>query len=340
MQVQLEDLLHATLDAYRSLLGATGESCGEAMPQIGHDLRQRLEGLRTQVAAEAAPGAIVETKRQAETELQRWSATACAYFKDKGAEVKELMLLVANTTQGVSERDQRYAGRLSELRGGLDSIAGLDDLTKIRQALSRSSTELKTCVERMKQDGEESVARLRAELSAYQSRLEETERQASQDLLTGVSSRRAVERQIELRISQARRFCLVFFDLNGFKQINDRHGHLAGDEVLKQFATQLQSFFRSTDVVGRWGGDEFIAVVDCGLEAARTRIERLREWVFGDYTIEVGGTAIQTRVRAAVGLAAWNPGETLAALLARADEAMYEDKPLHSRARQVAGLPL
>jgi len=101
---------------------------------------------------------------------------------------------------------------------------------------------------------------------------------------------------------------VMMFDLNGFKQVNDTHGHLAGDEVLKQFATELRGAFRPLDDVGRWGGDEFIVVLDCGLEEARGHVERVQKWVFGDYTVRGEGSPRKLPVDASVGVAAWREG--------------------------------
>ena len=95
---------------------------------------------------------------------------------------------------------------------------------------------------------------------------------------------------------------VAIFDLDNFKQINDRYGHPAGDTLLKQFATELRTFFRATDIVSRWGGDEFLVIVDCSDEDVRDRIEPVRKWVDGDYTIIIGGEARKVSVRASVGV--------------------------------------
>ena len=110
------------------------------------------------------------------------------------------------------------------------------------------------------------------------------------------------------RIAHSRVFSVILLDLNEFKQINDSHGHPVGDEV-KQFASELKSAFRSTDVVARWGGDEFVVVLDCDIGEAKAQIERLSQWVFGEYTIRAGRNALKIKVDAAVGVAAWKPGK-------------------------------
>jgi diguanylate cyclase (GGDEF)-like protein len=131
---------------------------------------------------------------------------------------------------------------------------------------------------------------------------------------------------------------IAMIDIDGFKGVNDRHGHLVGDELLKQFAGELRSACRATDVIGRWGGDEFLAVFDCGMAEAESRRDRVRKWVCGNYTVKTGaGTVrmspIQLSIDASIGLAELRPGELMKDLLARADAAMYEDKA-QSRQRQ------
>jgi len=108
--------------------------------------------------------------------------------------------------------------------------------------------------------------------------------------------------------------------------VNDAHGHLAGDDLLRQFATELRSASRSTDVIGRWGGDEFILLLECEMSSAEAQIERLAKWVCGSYKIESTGAVKEIAVNASIGLAAHRAGETMKELLDRADAAMYERK--------------
>jgi diguanylate cyclase (GGDEF)-like protein len=135
---------------------------------------------------------------------------------------------------------------------------------------------------------------------------------------------------LERACAQNRVFCVVILDLDRFKQVNDTHGHVAGDSLLKQFAQELRSNVRPSDIVGRWGGDEFILVLDCDLAAAKSQIERMRKWVCGDYTIQTGTGAAKIRINlgASVGMAQWQPDETAVQITERADAAMYREKEL------------
>jgi diguanylate cyclase (GGDEF)-like protein len=301
--------------------------CGvQVCPHLGQNLQQSLFSLQERLSSEATPESVRKTGQCVEVELEQWSGRAAAYFKEKANEVKEIMMAVARTAEAVGERDLRYTRQFNDFTGRLRSIANLEDITQMRHSLVESATELKTCVDRMAQDGEASAAQLRAELSAYQTRLEEAERLASIDSLTGLANRRRVEQQLELRVAQGRKFCVLIFDLNGFKQINDEHGHLAGDDLLRQFGLELRAAFRATDVVGRWGGDEFIVVLGCGLDEAQVHIGRVKEWAFGEYTVKIGAGPRKVSVNAAIGIAEWKAKETVAQMLARADRDMYQQK--------------
>jgi diguanylate cyclase (GGDEF)-like protein len=135
---------------------------------------------------------------------------------------------------------------------------------------------------------------------------------------------------MERRIESKQVFCAVFLDLNRFKQVNDVHGHMAGDSLLKQFAEELRSNTRPTDVVGRWGGDEFMLILDCNLAGARIQIERLQRVAFGEYTIKSGtnGEKIKVRVDASIGVVEAQPGQTAHEIIEQADAGMYKDKKL------------
>jgi diguanylate cyclase (GGDEF)-like protein len=326
MEVQLEDLLQATLQSYRAALQSMAECGKQVFPQFGDEMRQTLLQLQKSLSSDASPAAVLETQKQVDVQLREWGNRASDYLKERTNEVKEIMTLMAKAAQTVSERDQKYVGQFEQLGSRLESIANLEDLKAIRQSLSQSATEMKSRVVDMSRDSRQSIAQLHAELRVYQARVEEVERLAFRDFLTGLDNRQYVEQQLAFRVKRAQAFCLILFDLNNFKLVNDSWGHLAGDELLKQFAQELRSFFRPMDTVGRWGGDEFIAVMDCGLHEAMRHIENLPKWLFGDYKITVGGVTRKMQVRASFGVAAWQTGETALEVVGRADAAMYGQK--------------
>ncbi len=319
-------------ESYRASLTAIGVSATQICPQIGEDLQRDLLNLRDRLCVDAEPDTLAETGKQIEQDLKSWGESASEYLRETARNVKEIMLMVAETTQAVGERDLRYARQFGEFAGQLAAIGDLGDLAKIRLSLAKSAQQLRSCVENMVQDGEQSVARLRAELSTYQSRLDEVERIATLDPVTGVANRYKAERQIQARIERAGDFSVAVFDLDSFKQVNDLHGHSAGDALLRQFAAELRSFFGANVLVSRWGGDEFLVILDCGAADVRSRIESARRSAEGGYDVAADGEKRRIVVHASVGTASWRPGETAAELVARADAAMYQEKAQRKKA--------
>ncbi len=316
----------AAIAAYRSALVAMGNCSMDACPALGGELKDHLDNLGRKLA----PGMDVATLQSTETEVREqlgdWGQSTARHYLKKSDEVRDLLLVMAGMAESVGSRDERCAGQISEVTARLTVIASLEDLTEIRASIVKSASELKMSIDRMASEGKAAVDRLREQVSIYRTKLEKAEEIAFRDALTGVRSRLCVERHIERRIAEGVPFCVAMVDIDSFKCVNDVHGHLVGDEVLKQFSTELVSACRSNDVIGRWGGDEFIIVLECALLEAAAQSERLTKWVCGNYTIQGSPTALKLRVDASIGMAEFHPGETMHNLLARADAAMYEKK--------------
>lgn len=324
---QVEDALQSTLASYRDALMAIGTANGRACPPASVRLQGALLALHQRLATEASPSVVSETEKQLETELQNWADEAAGIYHAKTTEVKDILSLLARAAVEVGERDQRYSEQFRQLTERLQATTRLNDLTAIRQSLSRSVIDLESCVSEMNRDGRNYIAQLRAQLTTYEARLEEMALVASLDALTGLFNRRTVEAELERRIRDGCRFSLIYLDLNSFKQINDTFGHVAGDDLLKQFARELRTVCRAKDVVARWGGDEFVVIVDASLYETQLLVARIEKWVAGRYMIALPKPAT-VKVTASVGFAGWQIGETLSDVIRKADSMMYEHKAL------------
>lgn len=166
----------------------------------------------------------------------------------------------------------------------------------------------------------------RHEMEAAQQALE---RVTQHDALTGLFSRLCAQERLEHEHQRAvlsgQTFGVVLIDLDHFKQVNDQHGHHVGDEVLVQFAQASQHVLRDTDLIARWGGEEFLVILPDTREPSEVlqALDRLQAQL---RTTSVSHTAPSLRISFSAGYALWAPGEDVATLLQRADQALYSAK--------------
>ncbi len=154
---------------------------------------------------------------------------------------------------------------------------------------------------------------------------EKLERLSLTDDLTGLPNRRGVMSFLEFEISKSKRYeeplSVALLDLDDFKAINDTYGHLVGDTVLREFAALMRSKLRASDIVGRWGGEEFLVIMpNTDLRTAVGVIERLRKEVSERYFDLVG------RLSVSAGVAELREEDDTASIIRRADENLYRAK--------------
>lgn len=172
------------------------------------------------------------------------------------------------------------------------------------------------------------VARLKREVEITRRQLVDAERAANQDTLLPILNRRAFVRELARFAAFAERYgtpaSLLYFDLDGFKSVNDAHGHAAGDAVLQHFAGMLASHVRGTDVVGRLGGDEFgVVLAHVTLDYARRKGEELTQTLSSNPPRWQGQPVA---VNFSYGAYELRPGEDADIVIANADQAMYAQK--------------
>lgn len=157
---------------------------------------------------------------------------------------------------------------------------------------------------------------------------EKIRRMAVIDELTGISNRRYCFSELQRLVEMTRRhdtpLSLLMIDLDHFKQVNDTHGHQAGDAVLRHAAATMRATLRATDTLCRYGGEEFVALLpEIGQAAALQTAERLRAALTAA-PCPTAAAAIPVTV--SVGVATWRAGDTDDTLLSRADGALYRAK--------------
>jgi diguanylate cyclase (GGDEF)-like protein len=178
-------------------------------------------------------------------------------------------------------------------------------------------------------DAEKRMARLQA-------RIDYLEGLSVTDELTGLLNRRGFAAQLDRALAAGRRTgqggAMLIADLDGFKEVNDRFGHAAGDDLLRQVARLLSERVRRTDAVARLGGDEFAILLVGATEKGTENKAALLKSLIADTPFVVG--AEQVKVAVSIGFAFYGNGETEDELFRQADMAMYAAKRQHKLARR------
>ncbi|TFG81326.1 MAG: diguanylate cyclase [Erysipelotrichales bacterium] len=160
------------------------------------------------------------------------------------------------------------------------------------------------------------------------SNLEQYRKEASEDQLTGLSNRRYIKAVMEAKLIEFNQlntsFGIAFIDIDHFKHINDEYGHDIGDEILKLVANTLESNLRRHDMVGRWGGEEFIVVFsNIDAEGLAIVTEKMR------FLVEASKLRMKDKeihVTISIGATISLPGDDIEGMVKRSDELMYQSK--------------
>lgn len=224
-----------------------------------------------------------------------------------------------------------YAGALLESHDGypLGTLCVLDyhprELTeRQRFALQALANQVMAHMELMKSHREQ--ARL---IAALQTARKELTRQAATDPLTGLFNRRAFQRRLAQELALIQRgappAALLMIDLDHFKDINDELGHQAGDDVLVGFAALCREQFRESDVIGRWGGEEFVVLMpNTETAAANCAAQRLHEQLSRTVLLEAGDAP--GRVTVSIGICSLREGCHASERLKAVDQQLYRAK--------------
>lgn len=166
-----------------------------------------------------------------------------------------------------------------------------------------------------------SVIKLKRTFRESERRAVQLEQAANVDGLLGIANRRYIQRKLDEYVSEGEPIVLLVIDVDHFKSINDTHGHLVGDDVLRAVSNCMQEMLRPDDIIGRWGGEEFLVLArDTDRRGALALAERIRQSVESQSFEQVG------RVTVSIGIAENEQSTTVSQVFADADRALYRAK--------------
>jgi diguanylate cyclase len=276
------------------------------------------------------------------------------------AEKKELETFLRQLTERLQEVDAQLQGSESlsearlqssrdldaavkqEVRGMESRVQAAEDLDQLKHDLQSHLDNIVSQLEQHQRQEEHNHQQAREEMGRLQVRLQtmeqeaerlrtrarEEHRQAMTDSLTGIANRPAFEERMAEEFARWKRFhtplALLVWDVDKFKDINDRYGHKAGDKVLKTLARTLQDSIRETDFLARFGGEEFVLLMTgAEVPALREVADKLRTAV-GSCGFHFRGTSVQVTI--SCGIACFAEGDTPETVFDRADRALYHAK--------------
>jgi diguanylate cyclase len=316
-RVSLQCYLDALNGVEEHVLRAFAEKLAERAPSLDPQKRDLARNPRKDTFEAARIHLASRLKEASEMVKNRLAGTL---------ELGEVLRLLAQATSGLRTHTQRTVDRMTGIGQGLEEATRLEDVGEFRRRVRGQLVRLNSMIEEMREENRQLVSGLETEMAAYRKQLDDAERRANLDALTGLPNRRCFEANLETFFNSATPFCLLLLDLTRFKAINDAYGHLVGDEVLRAFSDKVRSIIRKEDLAARWGGDEFVVVLPCGLKDAIVRSRQFEEKLSGFYMIRVEDTTHRLRVGVAIGIAEHRTGDTVAQLLARADALLYAAK--------------
>lgn len=258
---------------------------------------------------------IKETVKQAANEL-----TSVNEILKKGKEVKIPVQIIKEAITQNKEVEYKVA-------------KAADDLHQVNTELAKEVAE-RVVIETELSDMKNDLAEVRDDLSKSQAKEEESRKIALLDALTGMPNRLLFEERLDHALIQANRhgwkLAVLFIDIDNFKNINDSHGHDAGDKVLRTVADRLKAATRAEDTVSRWGGDEFVCLLSEFKQEAD--VTHLAEMIVNRISKAFKFNGIVLSIKVSIGIAIYpEDGESAGTLFKNADTAMYKAKGTENR---------
>jgi len=311
-------LLHGVLDNIRAI--------NPEHPWLQKQLQAMLEVAQPPLSIRRLQDAQSRLKDLTRVQHETQEQVAAAQHS-----MKETLTLFMHRLSETAASSQQYQQRFEHFANQLEKAHSLAEMTPVLQQAIQSARSLALDSQRTGADLD-AMRRRAGEAEAEAQRLREDlqrmSEQISHDMLTGALNRKGMAEVLEREISRAERsastVCLALLDIDDFKRLNDRLGHLSGDAALQHLVKVAQSALRPHDSVARWGGEEFVVVMpDLGPDEAVEVVTRVQRALSTELFLSGSERVLVTF---SAGVVQLQSGESLEQALNRADQAMYAAK--------------
>ncbi|PYT32566.1 MAG: hypothetical protein DMG58_09980 [Acidobacteria bacterium] len=317
----------ALMNAFVRLTTAVPKTALAANPQLAEKCKQSLEAVATSLRDLPRVRVIDEAGDAAAKQIEQICGANKAAIEERDAAVKDVVAMTAKAISGLKGDGARHTSHLSTLAAGFEALSRVEDVSELRRRLRDDAGVLRQSVEQMHRDNEEAVREFESQVSAFEERLETARRGSGVDRLTGLPSQRDIGRHLGRMASCDQAMCAVLFDIEGFREINEKHGTLFGDQLLQALAHQLRTKFPEDGTLFRWAADEFLAIAP-GLPPAVSGLCRDIVWSFAcsQYFTVKDGVEMPLTAGVAFGIAQYVPGESVEQLYGRVHDALAKNK--------------
>jgi diguanylate cyclase len=304
------------------------------------ELRSRIEAHRLKISAAREWHDVQNQAVDCLSVCQEYFDSARIHGREREEAIGEVIEVLREAVQKIAREAGDFHSKVLKSSERLVKITEVTDLREIKRQIAGEVEGLKTMVAEKKKQEEETFSRLVRRAETLSIQLENAREEASRDPLTRIANRggfdRACDRWIATHYKRGGTFSLALLDVDDFKIVNDTHGHPIGDRVLTTLAERLAGTVRPSDFAGRYGGEEFVVMLEgTRAGAAREKLAEFLETVARSrFEYRKNDQPFQLQFTLSCGVTEYHSDDTRDDLIARADEALYEAK--HNGKNRVA----
>ncbi|PWU05888.1 MAG: hypothetical protein C5B51_13460 [Terriglobia bacterium] len=331
---QIRELEHfaprveALRKAFLGVAAALPQTALPANPALSGQCKANIERLTGPLDEDAPVKAIDEASKVALQQIDEICRSNESALKERDTTLQEVVVALAGVVGNFKISGERHKTNLSTVAESFDTLAGVEDITELRRRLRNDVARLRQSVEEMRRENDELVQRFESQVTGFEHRLQSARKDSGIDHLTGLGNRREAERQLSEIPKETGPVCVLLFDIEGFRDINQRQGTMFGDKLLRALAHLLSGTFSGEDVPFRWGSDEFLVIARASLRTCDERGRQIcaRLASGGGYYSMSGGSKEPLRAKVALGVVQYRPGETVEELQRRAQAALDQNR--------------
>lgn len=301
----------ALAKALLGLISAVPRAALPANAELAAHSRETLEEVTEPLKGEPRVPEIDAAGAASVRQLDEICKSNKAAIEERDGALKEVVETVAWAVNSFKGHGERHKTTLTRIADGFEALSRVEDVGELRRRLREDVAALRETVEQMRKESEESVRRLETQVTAFQERVEQARKETGLDRLTGLGSRREADRILQKTTKREGLLSIVLFDIEGFRQINQEHGTLFGDKLLRALTHALRERYPGEGSLFRWGADEFLAIAEGSLAARRDQARGICEsFAMSGYFTAEGGTKKAVSAKVACGVAQLVRGES------------------------------